>query len=115
LKGYFRAIAAHQAAPYGNLIISKGDVLQAETRPSEWPGWVWVTTSNQVSGWMPLAYLDPDGAAWRAVCDYRDVELSVQPADTLEVLYTQDQWAWCQPAQGEPGWVPLAVLERLNT
>lgn len=108
-------ITAHLAAPYGNLNISRGDVLRAEARPSEWPGWVWVTTTSQVSGWMPLAYLEPDGALWRAVRDYRDVELTVQPADMLEVLYTQDQWAWCRPAQGELGWVPLAVLERLDT
>jgi len=108
-----KAIHGHQAAPYGKLNISQGEVLQVEQRPSEWPGWVWVTTTHKTSGWMPLAYLQETESGWQSQVEYRDVELNVQPGDELEVLSTQSGWGWCRNPNNLTGWAPLNILNPL--
>lgn len=110
-----KAIAPHKAAPYGKLDILAGDVLQMEHRPSEWPGWVLVTTTDQLSGWMPFAFLQQTPTGWQAIVAYRDIELDITRGEELEVLSVQDDWAWCVKPNGSTGWCPCSVLKNTDS
>jgi uncharacterized protein YgiM (DUF1202 family) len=88
--------------------VHRGDRLQIDLRRNEYEGWVWATTEDDNSGWMPQSYLETVSGSETAVAtrDYDATELTVKPGDELDVLESESNWLLVRSADGRVGWVP---------
>ena len=96
------------------LKIRDGDELRLSRKETVWEGWVWCTTEEGKSGWIPESFIDSTGNYGKANRDYDATELTVQVGDELDVLAEESGWAWCGNSSGSFGWVPLDNLEILE-
>jgi hypothetical protein len=105
-----RAIVAHRPVTAGPICLRAGEELAATGREGEYPGWLWGTSREGRSGWVPVAYLE----RWRETAiarrDYDAVELAVEPGDELIVTHQESGWLWCTNRGGGSGWVPAEAV-----
>lgn len=112
MSSTYRVTKPYQSAYPDPLVFHCGEVLTTSTRETDWPGWIWCTTANGESRWVPDVYLQlsEDQAVMRR--DYNPLELSVQPGELLTASDHVNGWAWCANAGGRQGWVPLECLQK---
>lgn len=100
-------------AQYANPIrFATGEVVALGERDSEWPAFIWTTTTDGNAGWAPFDWLKPmgDGRA-EALRDYSAQELDVDVGDDIVLQHELGGWWWCAHADGRQGWVPATHLE----
>lgn len=107
-----RVIADYTRSREDPITCSAGDSLTVGER-YDWNGAIWLWCTNQAgkSGWMPEGYVTIDGERGIAKVDYNAIELTVNVGDLLTVRDQSHQWAWCETAHGELGWIPLENIE----
>jgi uncharacterized protein YgiM (DUF1202 family) len=105
-------IADYHSAYPDPIVLSVGDELTIEDRSSEWSGWIWCTTPNGKSGWVPEKYVQRNGNSGAALRDYSATELSVTKGDSLTIISEESGWLWCRHRDGRLGWVPIKHVER---
>ncbi len=108
---YGLVVKPHQSEFPVPLIIGKGEVLATSPRKTVWPGWIWCTTAEGKSGWVPEQYLILKGDKAEARRDYDATELNVLAGEKLEIFYEAAEWAWCASSKGDKGWVPLENIQ----
>ncbi len=91
--------------------MTTGERLQVGDRGSEWQGWVWCTSSDGESRWVPEAFVERHGEYCLALRNYESTELNVQEGDTLLIMEIESGWGWCTSTDGHNGWVPLSCVE----
>ena len=101
-----RVIKAYQSAYPNPLKLKKDDRIKTGERESEWPGWIWCTDRNNVSGWVPEGYIRIEGNEAIMLYDYDATELTVNPGDQLLIINEEVGWYWCLDPKGNSGWVP---------
>jgi variant SH3 domain-containing protein len=110
-----RARRAHAVPDRPPIRLAVGDTVEAGGRDTDWPEFVFVTTSDGC-GWVPARYLS--GPSGRAVMQtaYDTSELATEAGEILEVLVEDSQsgWVWCRSADGREGWVPLNTLDEIG-
>jgi SH3-like domain-containing protein len=99
-------IKPHVRSYEESLSASNGVTLVITPKESEWPGWLWCTTPDGRSGWVPQAFVKQEDNRAILLRDYDAVELTVSPGEMITVLERVAGWAWCRNAKGELGWVP---------
>lgn len=84
-----------------------GDRVEVGERDTQWPEFVFVTTS-QGGGWVPARYLSGTAGAAVVTTGYDTTELATRAGDVLEVINedTLSGWLWCRSPDGRQGWVP---------
>ncbi|MDO9086448.1 MAG: SH3 domain-containing protein [Anaerolineaceae bacterium] len=92
-----------------------GDPVQVGKRDEEFPGWIWVITSDGNQGWAPIQYLQIDGfdKTANALHAYSAWELNTTIGESLTLLYELNGWGWVENENKESGWVPLHTIERI--
>jgi hypothetical protein len=106
------AKVAHQIPERPPLQLIVGESVEAGEPDSEWPEFVFVTTSRG-SGWVPARHLSAPFGHAIVQTPYDTTELPTQDGEVLEVL-TDDLasgWLWCRSPAGREGWVPAKTLE----
>jgi len=106
-----RVIKEHTTDFADPLILKTGDLLMAERKKTDWPGWIWCTDKNGKGGWIPECYLKIEGNTGRMLRDYDATELTARPGDKLNVLDEESGWLWCLTEQGRKGWIPKENVE----
>lgn len=106
----FRVEKAYQAAYSDPLIAKKNERLVFEHKKSEWPGWIWCTSSSGKGGWVPETWVELDGSTCILLRDYSAAELTVSRGHLLRVTFVESGWAWATNEQGISGWVPMENL-----
>jgi uncharacterized protein YgiM (DUF1202 family) len=101
-----RVIADYQSPYPSPLKVSAGEEMAIGSRKSEWPGWIWCTTPDGQSGWMPEAYVARRGDVGTALHDYDATELSVRTGQEVATGKEESGWIWCTDRDGQSGWVP---------
>jgi hypothetical protein len=91
--------------------INDGEALLLRRRETVWDGWLWCTTEEGKSGWIPESFVDTAGDTGKANRDYDATELTVLAGDELDILDEESGWAWCRNSLGTFGWVPLDNLK----
>ncbi len=107
-----RVLSAYQRAYADPIRMQAGEALSLGDKKSEWPGWIWCTSRDGKSGWVPAKYVERQGNAGVALCDYDAAELSVRAGQVLSLGQAESGWVWCMNPEGQSGWVPLECLER---
>ena len=105
-------VSAHVPLPGEPLVISAGERLRWERRPTEWAGWLFCESAPGVRGWAPEAWLTIDGEEAVMVRDYDARELAVGEGDFVDGELVESGWVLARDAAGGRGWVPLACLEK---
>ena len=107
-----RAIADYQA-PYADPIqANAGDeVVVDPEKQTNIPGWVWCTSSNGKSGWVPKTYVEYSGKTGKMLCDYNAIEFTVRVGEELTVYKAESDFYWVTNQKGLQGWVPIAHVE----
>lgn len=105
------ARTAHEIPDRPPLRLTIGDEVHVGERDTEWPEFVFVTTSNG-TGWVPARHLSrPSGPAIVETA-YDTTELPTRVGEVLEVVaeVVDSGWLWCR-SSGEQGWVPMSTLD----
>jgi hypothetical protein len=82
----------------------------ASRHDDEWPGWVWVTTAANKSGWMPDRLIEARGAEGTALADYDARELEARAGDEITLHRAESGWHWATTGDGRSGWVPASHI-----
>jgi uncharacterized protein YgiM (DUF1202 family) len=106
-----RVIAAYKSAYPEPLVVRAGEPLTIGQKESEWPGWLWCTTQEGKSRWVPESYVERQGDSGIARCHYEATELSVEAGEELIVGREESGWLWCTNQAGQSGWVPAEHLQ----
>jgi hypothetical protein len=106
-----RVTHAHDAENPDVLVVSKGERLKYERKPTGFSGWIWCTATNGKSAWAPESWVKLAGESCVFTRDYNSRELSVREGDILEVKLEESGWAWAQTSGGDCGWVPSDRIE----
>ncbi|GAB3151409.1 SH3 domain-containing protein [Microbacterium neimengense] len=106
--------ADHEIPERDPLSVLPGERVTVGERDTEWPAFVFVTTTNG-SGWVPARHIDIDGAAGIVRTGYDTTELAARAGDVVEILADdiESGWSWCCDAAGREGWVPNRTLARM--
>ena len=110
----YRVVKTFQAPQADPLVVSGGERLAFERRETEWPGWIWCVDESGKSGWVPEAWVCPEGETCVMRRDYDGTELSVADGEEFAVTLTESGWAWGTTSDGRKGWVPMAYLEKIE-
>lgn len=108
-----RVIQAWRAVYRLPLVLHPGQTVEIGKADPQWPGWVWCTTADEQTGWVPEGFLlrTEDGGYGVALYDYDSRELTVQPGELLVLEVYESGWYWAVNPQGDSGWVPETHVE----
>ena len=96
------------------LSVTRGGRLEFERRPTEWAGWIWCTSRDGVSAWLPESWVTVEGRFCVMLRDYVSRELTVSAGEEVTGEFTESGWAWVRNGEGNEGWVPLECLEQIG-
>ncbi len=83
MLGQFRVVNRHTSDITQPLVLSKGESISWERRPTQWTGWLWVEKENGCVGWVPEAWMKIDGTSAIMTRDYDATELTVNEGELL--------------------------------
>jgi hypothetical protein len=109
-----RVVSDYESAYPDPLVISAGEELTIGAKGSSWSGWIWCTTRDGRSRWVPENYIKRKGDTGRALCDYEATELSVRVGEELIMGQEESGWIWCTNQEGRSGWVPADCVQGLQ-
>ena len=107
----YRVIKPHHPEPQDPVIFTRGEQFSFERRPTTWEGWLWCTTEDGQSAWVPEGWVRIEGDTCTLLRDYDPAELTVHPGDTLSGETTASSWLLAVTPDGQRGWVPLDCLQ----
>jgi hypothetical protein len=112
----YHVITVYQIQYPHPLIVHAGDTLQI-SKEEPWddnPAWIWLWCTSQQgeSGWVPHGYLERSGTMGTMRVDYSTQELAVVAGEIVTGTKEESGWAWCTNQQKKSGWVPLHCLAR---
>ncbi|MFH1011635.1 MAG: SH3 domain-containing protein [bacterium] len=110
-----RVVTAHIATYADTLRAKRGELLTCGRRDDEWPGWLWCTSAEGKSGWVPESYLRIAEARATVLRDYDASELTVSSGEILHVETEESGWLLCVNATGQRGWIPARSVEDIIT
>jgi len=108
----YRAIKEHRPEEIDPLVVTKGERLAFERRPTPWKGWVWCTSTTGTSAWAPESWLTVEGESCVFTRDYDSTELHLEIGQKVRGDLIESGWAWVRNDEGKSGWVPLECLEK---
>ena len=88
------------------LVLTDGEQVSLGAYDTMWPNFVWCTTRQGKSGWVPEAYLAQQGTTGILLREYDATELSVDVGEELTIFDEEGGWFWCANHDGQRGWVP---------
>lgn len=102
----------HRSSYPDPIEFKEGEVVTTTGKQDdEFPGWIWVRTSNGKEGWAPEAYLQQQITNQAiASSDYSAKELDTSEGDEIEILSELGGWVWCRNAGGQEGWIPVRTV-----
>ena len=95
------------------IIAKKGSKFIWEKKSTIWDGWLWCTTENGLTGWIPESRLKKQGKIAILKKDYDATELTANPGETVTGQIIESGWIWVTNSKAESGWIPLRCLMRL--
>lgn len=78
---------------------------------TDFMGWTWCEADDGRCGWVPDSWCERDDAGWRLTRDFNAVELSVFKGMRVRLIYSESGFVMVETEEGEPGWVPDAILD----
>jgi hypothetical protein len=102
---------AHEPEAAERFVVSKGDQVGYERKPTIWAGWVWCTTSDGKSAWVPESWLNLQGNQGVFIRDYDSRELPVKEGDVVDVELEAAGWVWVKSEKYGAGWIPMDCLD----
>lgn len=110
----YRAVKTHQPDPSVRLHLRKGDTLTFERRPTTWKGWIWCTSRDGRSAWVPESWVRLGRDTCTVSRDYDSNELELQEGMHVIGDLTESGWIWARDSLGNRGWAPLDHLEPVD-
>ena len=109
-----KAARPHSPDPQTVLELKRGAKLKLERRQTEYAGWIWSTSDQNVSAWVPESWVKTCGDTCIMLRDYVSREISLDIGDAVRCDITESGWAWVHKENGSQGWVPLKCLKRVR-
>jgi len=110
-----QAIADYAGVRMPAIHFERGEAITVIHRDARLPGWWWCTDKHGRSGWVHERFFEEDDHRFVGREDYDGRELSVRAGEQVEVLDVCDGRALCEDAAGEVGWLPLSILEPVES
>jgi len=107
-------IKEHKSTFAYAMIIKVGEKLIIEKKETNYENWVWVTSENGISCWMPERFLKINNCEGIAKEDYNSTELNVKLGEQLSLYREVASWYWVENSKREFGWVPRDNVELLK-
>jgi len=104
-------IKSHKPSFEYHLEIEKGDILRFERKPTATPGWIWCTTTEGKSCWVPQAWVKMKDKQCEIMQNYNSKELAIEIGEIIELAFIESGWAWVSNSINESGWIPIDCIE----
>lgn len=106
-------ISSHESNYPNPIKFKVGDVVEVGKSDDEFPGWVWVTTSDGNQGWAPNQYLKMKVSGRNAIAiqPYSAQELNTTLEEVLKLHLELNGWSWVENGENRFGWVPLDSIQ----
>jgi len=88
------------------MIIKVGEKLIVEKKETIYNNWVWVTSIDGNSCWIPESFLNINNCEGIAKENYDSTELNVKQGEQLIFYREVAKWYWVKNSNGKFGWVP---------
>ena len=95
------------------IIAKKGSRFSWEKKATIWDGWLWCTSTDGSTGWVPDSWLKKQGKKAVLKRDYNATELSANPGETVSGEMIESGWIWVTNTKYKSGWIPLGCLMQL--
>ncbi|GAG26280.1 unnamed protein product [marine sediment metagenome] len=79
---------------------------------TEWPGWIWCTSSSGIGAWVPENWVQIEGDSCVMKRNYNGIELAVDVGEVVIVEFEESGWGWATKESGESGWALVEYLEK---
>jgi len=106
----YKVIKSHQPESKIHIELKNGDCVTVERRKTQWAGWLWCTTEDGRTGWVPESWVDVSGSQGIMKQDYNSYELTIEPGDFLQGILIESEWLLAKTSDDTTGWVPLECL-----
>ena len=94
------------------LHLAPGQRVVCGPQDTAWPGWIWATLENGLSGWVPEEVLKRgEGAEALVSTAFEAREISVAKGEAVTSLRTLHGWHWCRKSDATEGWLPGYLLK----
>ncbi|MCM2588128.1 SH3 domain-containing protein [Rossellomorea marisflavi] len=109
-------IKPHHSTYPDPITLKTGDKVIYGKEDTEYPNWVFCTSTSGKEGWVPKQILSQDKLAPFATVseDYSAHELTVKVGETLTGLHQLNEWTFCCRDTGEEGWIPDSCLKKIT-
>lgn len=107
----------HRSEYTAPFFVRAGTILIAEEKESEWEGWVWCRTPDNVYKWYPQGYIKElveKPSQFELIRDYNAKEIPVKAGEKVTIQFEESEWAWVLDQEGNEGWVPLDNLRIID-
>jgi len=109
----YRVTRAYQSPYEQGVMFRIGQRLRFERRESEWPGWIWCTSTSGESAWTPENWVRINGDRCVVTREYSSQELSVELGEEIVAMLEESGWVLATNQAGKGGWVALSHLQAL--
>jgi hypothetical protein len=96
-------------------VIAGEEIVIDADKKTDITGWIWCTSREGKSGWVPVAYVEQRGIQGSMKCDYDAFELSVHIGELLKAQKMESGFYWVTDSKGRKGWVPVDHVEPLQS
>ncbi|MHA2288859.1 MAG: SH3 domain-containing protein [Promethearchaeota archaeon] len=113
MKKKAKVIKSHHSEVMIPFQAEKGDIVKGKEKPTQWEGWLYCKTSDDIYGWVPKAFLTPvknSSEEFQFNRAYNAFEISASEGELVNVIEIESGWAWIENESGKSGWIPLENL-----
>lgn len=109
---HVRVSVAHRIPDRAPVRLAVGEEVLAGERDTQWPEFVFVTSSHD-GGWVPARHLSQPAGPAVVQAAYDTTELPTRVDEVLEVVDEDPAsgWLWCRSGDERLGWVPISTVE----
>ncbi len=95
----------------------KGEIVIGKEKPTQWEGWLYCKTKDEIYGWVPKAFLTPvkeSTEEFQFIRTYNAFEISATEGEFVKIKEIESGWAKIENESGKIGWIPLENLDYIE-
>ncbi len=110
-----RLVEDHRVQYPDPIRVERGALVTVTRRDDQFTRWLWCQASDGREGWVPETILSATAPGPARVSEqYEATELPARQGDIVEVLMEFDGFAWVRSERSRLGWLPVAVLKKMD-
>ncbi len=114
-RSRYRTTSAYQPKYSNPIRFESGEVIVLGGRDAEFPEFLWAKDEQGREGWVHQSkFLVTSEKKAVTTAQYNAIELTARAGELVIAEESLGDWSWCRTVEGNTGWLPNHILERLT-